>query len=521
MSHRLLCMTMSPSPNLLPHRILSLSSEAVSTPTATLAPRVFLKEHSLGEMGNYACLSHSWGGHQPLRTLNATLEAHKKDIAWESLPKTFQDAVVVALRLNLQYIWIDSLCIIQDSDEDWSVESALMADIYRNATITLSAAASKGPNDGLFVSVPVENRAVKIEPTVVTSQQPYRNFYTRHRIDHHRRNQPLLSRGWVHQERLLSPRVIHFGAFELMWECMQSTSCECGATPGRLSWFNEKRDFHPAALSLLPIPFTAFTWRKVVQDFCGLTLSFPEDAFPAVSGAAKIVGQTLKKRDVRSNYIAGLWECWFVEDCLWSMSKPAKRPDVWRAPTFSWASVVASSTSRLVFRSTQLFESVWTKDETEIDPKAMSVYTTLAGYERALDGRDDMGRICSASVVLAGPLRRARLKRGDLVLEAERISGWPDFNPDYDFSVPGRYQIASDATLWCLQLASLRVPRDDPRHEYLWFLVLREVEIEQDGMAVYERVGLLRYRENFDKERPVERWFHAEAQGAEAVIKIL
>jgi len=302
---------------------------------------------------------------------------------------------------------------------------------------------------------------------------------------------------------------------------MQASDCECGASPGRLSWFNEKRDFHPTALAAFPPPFTAFAWRKIVQDFCGLELSFPSDAFPAVSGAAKIVRQNLAERGVGAKYIAGLWECWFVEDCLWSVANPVKRPDVWRAPTFSWASVLATRAGRLMYRSTQLFESAWKKDESGIDAKTMTVYAILVSCERELDGQDDTGKICSASAILTGPLMKAKLVGGEIKIGAEKISGWPDFHPDYDFSVSGHYQVLPDASLWCLQLASLRIPLHDPRHEYLWFLVLRRIGIGPDAVVVYERVGLLRYRENFDIGRPVENWFHIDNIVQNAVVKLV
>jgi hypothetical protein len=513
---------MSSNPGLLPHRILALSAPSItSSPPST--PRISLKIPASGETGAYACLSHNWGGFQPLRTLTSTLEAHKQDIPWDALPKTFHDAVTITLRLNLKYIWIDSLCILQDSAEDWSVESSLMASIYRNATITLSAAASKGPDDGLFVDVPERYRASKLDPDFVARPQRAGGptFWSRQPIDHDRKKQPLLSRGWVHQERLLSPRVIHFGASELVWECMQTSSCECGTTPSRLTWFNEKRDFHPLALSNLPLPFTAFTWRKVVQDFCGLTLSFPDDVFPAVSGAAKILRQTLEKRGLRAGYIAGLWECWFVEDCLWSVGKPGRRPEVWRAPTWSWASVVPVGMGRLLYRSTPLFESAWKRGEDGIDEKAMSVYASLVKSTLDMASTDDTGRIRAASAFLTGPLMRAKLVGDEVRIEGDKIGGWPEFQPDYDFSVPGRYHVASDADIWCLQLVSLRLPLDDPKHEYLWLLVLRQTEVESDGTVVYERLGLLRYRESFDKERPVERWFNAENVFQGAMVKIV
>jgi hypothetical protein len=174
-----------------------------------------------------------------------------------------------------------------------------------------------------------------------------------------------------------------------------------------------------------------------------------------------------------------------------------------------------------MYRSTPLFESAWKRGEDGIEPKAMSVYASLVRCTRELSGQDETGRIRSASAVLTGPLMRAKLVGDEVRIVGDKIGGWPDFQPDYDFSVPGRYHVAPDVDLWCLQLISLRVPLDDPKHEYLWLLVLRQIEVESDGTVVYERLGLLRYREDFDDKRPVERWFDAKNVVQGAVVKIV
>jgi hypothetical protein len=96
----------------------------------------------MGGKGQYAALSHCWGGSQPLRTLTENLDDMKTGIEWICLPNTFQDGITVACRLKILYIWIDSLCIIQDSKEDWEIESSKMWAYYNNAYITISASSS-------------------------------------------------------------------------------------------------------------------------------------------------------------------------------------------------------------------------------------------------------------------------------------------------------------------------------------------------------------------------------------------
>lgn len=69
-------------------------------------------------------------------------------IGFESLPALFQDAIVTTQKLGIQYLWIDSLCIIQDSEDDWQAESAKMGSVYRNAKVTIAASVLQGQLSG-------------------------------------------------------------------------------------------------------------------------------------------------------------------------------------------------------------------------------------------------------------------------------------------------------------------------------------------------------------------------------------
>lgn len=81
-------------------------------------------------MANYVALSHCWGPEPPLKTTSKNRRQMERDLSWSFLPKTFQDAILVTLHLGMQYIWIDSLCIIQDDALDWDRESARMCNCH-------------------------------------------------------------------------------------------------------------------------------------------------------------------------------------------------------------------------------------------------------------------------------------------------------------------------------------------------------------------------------------------------------
>jgi hypothetical protein len=112
---------------------------------------VRLKE-SLDERADYACLSHCWGDAKALVTETATLYQYLDEIVWDQLPKTFQDAITFLRYLKIRYIWIDSLCIIQESEEDWLEHSGSMASIYSFAYITIAATRAANGSAGMFTN---------------------------------------------------------------------------------------------------------------------------------------------------------------------------------------------------------------------------------------------------------------------------------------------------------------------------------------------------------------------------------
>ncbi|KAF1830317.1 heterokaryon incompatibility, partial [Decorospora gaudefroyi] len=80
----------------------------------------------------YATLSHCWGNAKALRLTAASFRDLSTGVAISELAKIFQDAIFTARSLGIGLLWIDSLCILQDSEEDWQGESAVMSEIYRN-----------------------------------------------------------------------------------------------------------------------------------------------------------------------------------------------------------------------------------------------------------------------------------------------------------------------------------------------------------------------------------------------------
>jgi len=132
-----------PRPSQLPTRLLLLDND--------VPDRVFVHECKAGERGNYVALSYCWGLTVQTKLLMTNVDDFStKGIEVRALPKTIEDSIIATRKLGIKYLWIDSLCIIQDSIEDKDKEIVSMAGIYKNATITISAAATTDCGQGFL-----------------------------------------------------------------------------------------------------------------------------------------------------------------------------------------------------------------------------------------------------------------------------------------------------------------------------------------------------------------------------------
>lgn len=193
----------------IPSRLVEFDYTS-SSPTFCVVPR----EVITGEI-QYLTLSHCWGSHlgeNRLKLTQSTYERLVKKRPTSELPKTFREAGEVAARLGFRYLWIDSLCIFQDTESDWRAESTVMAEIYGNAYLNIAALGASGNDGGLFFS----RDPTKVQTTVFDFEvdgpglpKPYRFSLDKGwswRLSFE--GEPLIKRGWVVQERLLPPRVL-------------------------------------------------------------------------------------------------------------------------------------------------------------------------------------------------------------------------------------------------------------------------------------------------------------------------
>jgi hypothetical protein len=282
-------------------------------------------------------LSHCWGSLQFLKLLKGNVEKFSQAIAVEQLPRTFRDALEITRKLDLKYIWIDSLCIIQDDERDWQIESGRMSAVYGGSYINIAASSARHANEGLFLrsQSTVDGFRAKITGIGVVQFERSGNYRQIVASSH------LATRAWTFQERILSPRTIHLGYRGALWECAIQVATE--SLPGGLTvhGFTMLEDFNKMG------NLTKW-WSEAIKLYSEAKLTYLRDKLPALSGIARRIHD-------RSGYgyLAGLWRnenieqqlCWFVHRPMRRRSHSmvvqvsrSPRP-IYRAPSWSWVSV--------------------------------------------------------------------------------------------------------------------------------------------------------------------------------------
>lgn len=179
----------------------------------------------------YVALSHKWGHpttHGRFYTTRGKLKTFQAGISFEDLPKTFQNAVEITRALEVRYLWIDSLCIIQEDNEDWKKECERMEDVYSSAYCTIAASCASGATDGFLKPRPAPGSQGR-QCHSFKLRDGKSTLYICSPIDNFIRDVEkgaLSKRGWIFQERALSRRTIHFTGTQVYWECGNRFSCE-------------------------------------------------------------------------------------------------------------------------------------------------------------------------------------------------------------------------------------------------------------------------------------------------------
>ncbi|KAH6616264.1 heterokaryon incompatibility protein-domain-containing protein [Boeremia exigua] len=292
----------------------------------------------------YTTLSHCWGhtdGPRPLETTSENLEAHKRQIQIQDLPRTFQDAVRITLRLGKALLWIDSLCIVQHDKKDWETEANKMGVIYENSFLTIAAISAENCEGGCSIepwtwstiegkvpngfkdhgnrSLSDADYIIKLRPSW---EQWKENYYP-----------PLLRRGWVLQEMCLSRRVLYMAAGEMLWQCR-----------GGLD--HENVDLHPhwhhyckqylGFVDIIPHrgDDRATVWCSIAQNYSRMNFTHVSDKLPALAG----ILEYYTSRHIQEQPLLGLWRKSIAYGLAWIKTTRKADDRINGLPTWTWLS---------------------------------------------------------------------------------------------------------------------------------------------------------------------------------------
>ena len=376
------------------------------TRSDTVAPPVRGDPETDPSIWQYVTLSHCWGKQRITRLLKENKDDFEKEIPISTLPQTFRDAIEFARRLDrkVRYLWIDSLCIVQDNNDDWARESVQMYEVYRNSYCNISATAACDSHQGIYnksgrdpqllwedeINLNVDGipgahspRKAKHE---IGFEAPIRrctirdlSFWDR-KVD----DASVNKRAWVLQERLLAPRVLHFCEDQIAWECSHLDAAESlphGVSKMELKSGEVKErvrlkslvpdDFGPKPIEIdaMRTSYAAHEdWKRIVERYSRTRLTLAKDKLIALAGITQMMATRIS-----GLYVAGLWEQYLASQLLWRVNpvyaqsheddptyedpreedevssgpvsnhlkNKSKRPKRYRAPTFSWAAVDA------------------------------------------------------------------------------------------------------------------------------------------------------------------------------------
>ncbi|CAG8972952.1 hypothetical protein HYALB_00001372 [Hymenoscyphus albidus] len=286
----------------------------------------------------YLTLSHCWGsvGASDMPKLQKhNIQQLMQQIPFNWLSKTFQDSILVTKRLGFLYLWIDALCIIQDSPDDWLRESSTMCDVYRGSTLNIAATASKDGHGGCFRS-----RAPDRQPKLLRLEfgESIFGFFDTNTWIYGVERAPLSQRGWILQERLLAPRTLHFGETQIFWGCQELHACETQPHGSKALYPSKGLHYEDGIPLIKGSPSGIDFWENTVMRYSQTSLTKESDKLPAISGIAKLFQSHTNDR-----YLCGLWRKDIEKQLLWYISGDKKadtyRPHIYRAPSWSWASL--------------------------------------------------------------------------------------------------------------------------------------------------------------------------------------
>jgi hypothetical protein len=383
------------NPDSLPTRIIDIGD------TTSTHWRLVVTKDAPITRAEYIALSYCWGDTLQLQLTAKTQGAFMKGVPIAVLPRTHRDLVIVARSLGVRWLWIDALCILQDSKSDWTHESMAMAETFANAKLVVAAAASANSQGGLFRERQVDG----LSPLIL--RQPNRAYmiHSANYWEQHVENSPLFRRGWALQERLLPDRVLYFSDQQVLFECRRQRLCEgfpCNAAmlckPRQNLVFFEQPTFADSKTDLASkLARNLKIWADIVTMYQKCDFTFESDKLVALAGVIKMA-----EKQTGDECLAGLWKSRLLFYLGWSNrdQQRSRIPGV-DTPSWSWMSMKGA-----------------VKWETEMH---MMLNKDMDQADVSLSGTIPLARIIEASAEARSKNKNEMMMRGHLQLKASLV----------------------------------------------------------------------------------------------------
>jgi hypothetical protein len=463
----------------LPRRVLDVKEQGHNA--------IYLRDSSEHPpRARYICLSHRWAQSVPLTTTVETLECRKQSIPLGSLSQTLRDAVSLCRAFGIKYLWIDSLCILQNSTSDWEIESAKMGVYYQNSWLTLAAgldhfddpdessSSSKNFDDPQSSSSIFGPRYVSHGSAMMdgydrvrirmrkSDYEPNATIYLKIQDENHNDNRAasqLTTRGWTLQEEAMSPCLLSFLPCRTIFRAAENVYYESGdSKPTSFTSFLSARNY-----------LDPRGWGDLVEDYSKRYLTNTQDKLPALSGLAHQYRQ-----QTGDTYLAGIWLHSLDDHLCWCVPHSSTGPKVmrsksYRAPSWSWACLDGGVTF----------------DKSPIEGKLQ-----IKDFSIKLKGHDPLGQVESASISVEAKLNGQRWKR--------RSDGkWYYACPSTEFRGPSSYH--SELRPFTSATLVLDAPISDTDELEIWSFPLKGQfalalqSVDGDKMT-FTRIGVIVWR---------------------------
>jgi hypothetical protein len=447
-----------------------------------------------GRAAEYIALSHCWGEQQLIVTSSENYEDRQKQIHFAQLSKTFQDAVTVCRKLSILYLWIDSLCIVQDDKADWERESSKMGAIYENAYVVIAADSATDGDKGCLtwrppsVEIPCGPTVGDDAPASIFARPSLSHVELTVAVADRASRNPLDTRAWALQEWLLPVRVLHFTEQEIIWDCKTELDCECSrARAYQINLINAAEpNLRQSLTRCLEVRnASAFgdlselikLWLFIIEEYSMRELTILTDQLPAISGLA----HRFDDADSRlGRYVAGLWSYDFIEQLLWARypgDDPLRtRSSEFVAPTWSWASISEPVT---------WYEEGNQKSLSAMNRKTVGI-ASLEDVHCQPAGLDPFGRLSGGHVLLAAPAIYATLPATQNLTHGQCTLRFQEHEEMFSIDIDISAELVEDLPVVCIKVVEVW----DVENECVEGCKSIILKHSTTAPGLYERVGM-------------------------------